>query len=72
MVYDIKVTEEMLEENRNAKFILIHSISPKLKEKINFNLYTSHEIWNILKSTYEKNERERKSDIKKRIRTYEV
>jgi len=48
-VYDLNVTDEMLNDEAHAKYILSNSVSDQIKEEINFSAYTCFEIWNILK-----------------------
>jgi len=39
-------------------------MAPEVKSGANYNLYTSYEIWNMLKFSHEKNKEERKREIK--------
>jgi len=66
-VYDLNVTDEMLNDEAHAKYILSNSVSDQIKEEINFSAYTCFEIWNILKESYRKSREERIEDIKEKI-----
>ncbi|KAG4104801.1 hypothetical protein H8356DRAFT_1638000 [Neocallimastix lanati (nom. inval.)] len=51
-VYDLNVTDEMLSDEADAKYILSNSVKDQIKEEINFSACTCSEIWNILKESY--------------------
>ena len=63
-VYDKSVTDEMIQLDKYARLILTNSMAPEVKSGTNYNLYTSYEIWNMLKISHEKNREERKREIK--------
>jgi len=47
-------------------------MAPEVKPGTNYNLYTSYEIWNMLKISHEKNKEEKKKRNKNWIRIYDV
>jgi len=59
-VYDISVTEEMIDDDKHAKFIIDRSVTETVKRKINFGKYTTYELWNIFKNSYNESDGERR------------
>jgi len=63
-VYDTSVTEEMIDDDKHAKFILDRSVTEIVKRKINFGKYTAYELWNILRNSYNESDGERRRRLK--------
>jgi hypothetical protein len=62
-IYDISVTEDMIDDDKHAKFIIDRSVSESVKRKINFGKYTSFELWKILKNSYSESKGERRRKL---------
>jgi len=57
------VKEDMIDDDKHAKFIIDRSVSESVKRKIKFGKYASFELWKILRDSYSESNGERRSRL---------
>jgi len=67
-VYSLEVTNEMIKDDKDAKYIIQNSVSEKVKREVLFRGRTTYEIWKVLEISYSISKEEKKVQLKNKLK----